>query len=256
MNSKKIVVIGGTGLIGAKLVDRLRQFGHDAVAASPRLGVNAVTGEGLADALAGAHVVVDVANSPSFEDKAVLEFFEASTRNLLAAEANAGVKHHVALSIVGTDRVPDSGYLRAKTAQEKLIQEATIPYTIVRSTQFFEFLEGIAYASTIAGVVHLSPVQMQPIAASDVVAAMADAAVAEPANATFEVAGPEVFPLDRAIKRLFEVKHDPRQIVVDPQPNYFGAAINDGSLTAGTEARLGTVRFEEWLRQMLRQTTP
>ena len=243
----KIVVIGGSGLIGTKLVSRLRQKGHEVMAASPDSGVNTITGEGLADALAGAQVVVDVANSPSFEDRAVLDFFQTAGRNLLAAEAAAGVRHHVALSVVGADRLPDSGYLRAKLAQENLIKASTIPYTIVRSTQFFEFLKGIAQSSTVGQTVRLSPALLQPIASDDVVAALTDATLGAPVNGTIEIAGPEQLPLDQLARRYLRANQDPRQVVGDAHARYFGAEINDQSLTAGDNPRLGSIRFEDWL---------
>ena len=243
----KIVVIGGSGLIGTKLVSRLRQKGHEVVAASPNSGVNTITGEGLADALAGAQVVVDVANSPSFEDRAVLEFFQTAGRNLLAAEAAAGVRHHVALSVVGTDRLPDSGYLRAKLAQENLIKASKIPYTIVRSTQFFEFLNGIAQSSTVGQTVRLSPALLQPIASDDVAAALADATLGAPVNGTIEVAGPERLPLDELARRYLSAIQDRRQVVGDAKARYFGTVINDQSLTPGDNARLGSIRFDDWL---------
>ena len=213
----KIVVIGGSGLIGSKLVNNLRQRGHEVVAASPSSGVNTLTGEGLADALAGARVVVDVANSPSFEDKAVMEFFETSGRNLLAAEAAAGVGHHVALSVVGADRLPDSGYLRAKVAQEKLIKASKIPYTIVRATQFFEFAGGIAQSATEGQTVRLSPALMQPIVSDDVAAALADVALGAPVNGTVELAGPERFSLDELVQHFLDAKHDARRVVGHPR---------------------------------------
>ena len=240
----KVVVIGGSGLIGTKLVSRLRQKGHEVVAASPNSGVNTLTGEGLADALAGAQVVVDVANSPSFEDRAVLDFFQTAGRNLLAAEATAGVRHHVALSVVGADRLPDSGYLRAKLAQENLIKASKIPYTIVRSTQFFEFLKGIAQSSTVGQTVRLSPALLQPIASDDVVAALADATLGAPVNGTIEIAGPERLPLDQLARRYLRANQDPRR---RPHARYFGAEIDDQSLTAGDNPRLGSIRFEDWL---------
>ena len=243
----KIVVIGGSGLIGTKLVSRLRQKGHEVVAASPNSGVNTITGAGLADALAGAQVVVDVANSPSFEDRAVLEFFQTAGRNLLAAEAAAGVRHHVALSVVGTDRLPDSGYLRAKLAQENLIKASKIPYTIVRSTQFFEFLNGIAQSSTVGQTVRLSPALLQPIASDDVAAALADATLGAPVNGTIEVAGPERLPLDELARRYLSAIQDRRQVVGDAKARYFGTVINDQSLTPGDNARLGSIRFDDWL---------
>ncbi|MCY1054927.1 SDR family oxidoreductase [Nannocystis sp. SCPEA4] len=243
----KIVVIGGTGLIGSKLVDILRQRGHEAVAASPASGVNTVTGEGLAAALAGADVVVDVANSPSFEDRAVLEFFEASGRNLLAAEASAGVKHHVALSVVGTDRLSESGYFRGKIAQEKLIRAAAIPYTIVRSTQFFEFLGGIVHSSADGDVVRLSPAFVQPIGSDDVALAMADYTLAEPIGGIVEIAGPERVRLPELVRRYMAAVQDRREVVADPQARYFGARLEDDTLVPGPGPRLGTVDFETWL---------
>jgi uncharacterized protein YbjT (DUF2867 family) len=245
----KIVVIGGTGLIGSKTVTRLRQKGHEVVAASPNSGVNTVTGEGLAAALAGAEVVVDLANSPSFEDKAVLEFFQTSGRNLLAAEAAAGVRHHVALSVVGTDRLLDSGYFRGKMAQEHLIQAGGIPYTIVRSTQFFEFMGGIANAGTIGQSVHLSPALVQPISSDDVADAMAAAALAAPVNGMFEIAGPERLKLSTLIAHYLESGADPRRVVADPQARYYGALLNDESLVPGTGAHLGAIHYESWLAQ-------
>jgi uncharacterized protein YbjT (DUF2867 family) len=247
----KIVVIGGTGLVGSKLVSKLRQSGHEVVAASPNSGVNTITGEGLAEALAGARVVVDVANSPSFEDRAVLEFFETSGRNLLVAEAAARVGHHVALSIVGADRVPDSGYLRAKVAQERLIKASKIPYTIVRSTQFFEFTSGIAQSATTGQTVRLSPAILQPIASDDVVAALAEVTVGPPANGTIEIAGPERLSLEALVRRFLSASKDTRQVVADAHARYFGAELNDGSLTPGDKARLGRTRFEDWLSRFI-----
>jgi uncharacterized protein YbjT (DUF2867 family) len=249
----KIVVIGGSGLIGTKLVSILRQKGHEVVAASPNSGVNTITGEGLADALAGSQVLVDVANSPSFEDRAVLEFFKTSGRNLLAAEAAAGVRHHVALSVVGTDRLPDSGYLRAKLAQEKLIKASKIPYTIVRSTQFFEFVNGIAQSGTIGQTVRLSPAILQPIASDDVAAALADATLGAPVNGTIEIAGPERIPLDELVRRYLSANQDQRQVVADTHARYFGAEINDQSLTPRDNPRLGSIHFEDWLGRTLAQ---
>ncbi|UJR83174.1 SDR family oxidoreductase [Sandaracinus amylolyticus] len=243
----KIVVIGGTGLIGTKLVNRLRREGHEVVAASPASGVNAMTGEGLAEALAGAQVVVDVANSPSFEDRAVLEFFETSCRNLMAAESAAGVRHHVALSIVGADRLPESGYLRAKVAQEQVIKASKVPFTIVRSTQFFEFMNGIAQVATTGQTVRLSPATLQPIAADDVAAALAEVAVGAPANGTIEIAGPERLGLDELVRRLLRAANDPRQVVVDVHARYFGTELNDRSLTPSGSPRLGPTRFADWL---------
>lgn len=246
----KIVVIGGTGLIGSKVVQSLRALGHEAVPASPSRGINAVTGEGLATALAGAHVVVDVANSPSFEDQAVLAFFEQSTRNLLAAEAVAGVSHHVALSVVGTDRVPDSGYLRAKLAQETQIGAAKIPYTIVRATQFFEFAPSVAYGGTEGQTVRLPSALMQPIASDDVAAALVRVVLEGPINGVVEIAGPEMIAQDDFVRRFLRASGDPRTVVTDPQARYFGAAIDDRSLTpSGTHPRLGATRFDDWLRR-------
>jgi len=245
----KIVVIGGSGLIGTKVVVNLRQHRHEVVAASPSSGVNTVTGEGLAQALAGAQVVVDVANAPSWEDKAVLEFFETSGRNLLAAEAAAGVGHHVALSVVGTDRLLASGYFRAKMAQEKLIKASPIPYTIVRATQFFEFVGGIAQAATEGQTVRLPPALMQPIASDDVAAAVADVALAEPLNGTFDVAGPEPIRQDDLVRQFLKATGDARTVVTDPKALYYGIAVNDQSLTPGDHPRLGPTRFEDWLRR-------
>jgi uncharacterized protein YbjT (DUF2867 family) len=252
----KIVVIGGTGLIGSKLVNELRQKGHEVVAAAPNSGVNTITGEGLAEALAGARVVVDLANAPSFEDRAVLEFFETSGRNLLAAEAAAGVGHHVALSVVGADRVADSGYLRAKMAQERLIKAAKIPYTIVRSTQFFEFLGGIIKSAAAGETVRMSPALLQPIASDDVVAAVAEVALAAPVNGTIEIAGPERLSLEGLVRRFLSASKDPRQVIADVHARYFGAELNDDSLTAGDKARLGRTRFEEWLSRFIATMTP
>jgi uncharacterized protein YbjT (DUF2867 family) len=244
--SMKIVVIGGSGLIGTKLVSRFRQNGHEVVAASPNSGVNTITGEGLAEVLADTQVVVDVANSPSFEDEAVLEFFETSGRNLLAAEREAGVGHHVALSVVGTDRLPESGYFRAKVAQENLIKSSNIPYTILRSTQFFEFIDGIIKAGTDGDVIRLSPALVQPIASDDVAAALADIAVGSPVNGTVEVAGPEPFPLDKLASDVLAANKDRRQVIADIHARYFGSVLNDQSLTPGRNPRIGPTRFEDW----------
>jgi len=243
----KIVVIGGSGLIGKKVVTNLRQHGHEVVAASPSSGVNTVTGEGLAQALAGAQVVVDVANAPSWEDNAVLAFFETSGRNLLAAEAAAGVGHHVALSVVGTDRLLASGYFRAKMAQEKLIKASPIPYTIVRATQFFEFVGGIAQSATEGQTVRLPPVLMQPIAADDVAAVMADVALAEPLNGTFDLAGPEPIRQDDLVRQFLNATGDARKVMSDASALYYGINVNDQSLTPGENPRLGTTRFSDWL---------
>jgi uncharacterized protein YbjT (DUF2867 family) len=245
--SLKIVVIGGSGLIGTKLVNNLRERGHNVVAASPKSGVNTLTGEGLAAALAGAQVVVDVANSPSFADDAVMEFFQKSGRNLLAAEAAAGVGHHVALSIVGTDRVPTSGYLRAKVAQENLITASKTPYTIVRATQFFEFVQGIAAAATEGQTVRLPSALMQPIAADEVAAALTRVALEPPANGIVEIAGPEKIGQDELVRRFLRATGDTRTVVTDPKAKYFGAVLDDQSLTPGANARLGVVRFDDWL---------
>jgi uncharacterized protein YbjT (DUF2867 family) len=245
----KIVVIGGSGLIGKKVVMNLRQRGHEVVAASPSSGVNTVTGEGLAQALAGARVVVDVANAPSWEDNAVLAFFETSGRNLLAAEAAAGVGHHVALSVVGTDRLLAAGYFRAKMAQEKLIKASPIPYTIVRATQFFEFVGGIAQSATKGQAVRLPPVLMQPVASDDVAAVVADLALAEPLNGTVELAGPEPIRQDDLVRQFLNATGDARVVIADPKALYYGIEVDDQSLTPGDNPRLGTIRFEDWLRQ-------
>ncbi|AWY38396.1 NAD-dependent epimerase/dehydratase family protein [Pseudomonas putida] len=243
----KIVVIGGSGLIGSKLVDTLRARGHDALAASPRTGVNSVTREGLAQAMDGADVVVDVANAPSWEDQAVLDFFQTSTRNLLAAEAAAGVRHHVALSIVGSERLPDTGYFRAKVAQEDLIKASDVPYTLLRATQFFEFVGGIVQSFAVGEQICASPALIQPIASDDVVAALADVVLAAPVNGTVEVAGPEALPIDDLARRFLRATGDARQVVPDVNARYFGAVLDDQSLTAGKNARLGAIRFEDWL---------
>ncbi len=243
----KIVVIGGTGLIGSKLVADLGRDGHEAVAASPASGVNTLTGEGLADALEGASVVVDVSNSPSFEDAAVLEFFETSTRNLLAAEEAAGVTHHVALSVVGTDRLGESGYFRAKTAQETLIESSQVPYSIVHATQFFEFVERMAKDATDGDTVRLAPVLVQPMAADDVAAAVARVAVGAPVNGIVEVAGPEPLRLDELVRQALTARDDPREVVADPDARYFGAELDERTLLPGDGARLGDTRFEDWL---------
>ena len=245
----KIVVIGGSGLIGSKLVGLLRGKGHDVLAASPNSGVNTITREGLAEALCGANVVVDVANSPSFEDKAVLEFFETSGRNLLAAEAAAGVGHHVALSVVGTGRLTQSGYFRAKAAQERLIKASGIPYTILQSTQFFEFVGAIVQSGVDGDVIRLSPALLQPVASEDVAAVLADLAVAAPLNGTLEVAGPEKVPLDVLGRQYLAAKGDRRQVVADVRARYFGSEINDKSLTPGPHPHVGATRFEDWLQR-------
>lgn len=243
----KIGVIGGTGLIGSKLVKRLQSSGHQAVAASPNTGVNALTGEGLDAALAGADVVVDVANSPSFEDAAVMDFFQRSGNNLLAAERKAGVRHHVALSVVGTDRLQQSGYFRAKQAQEQLVRAGGIPYTIVQSTQFFEFVDGIARCAGDGPVLRLSSAWVQPISSDDVAAAMHDAALAPPVNGTVEIAGPDRFELSDLVARFLRAKGDKREVMSDPNAPYFGAVLEPGTLVPAGQARLGAVRFESWL---------
>jgi uncharacterized protein YbjT (DUF2867 family) len=245
----KIVVIGGSGLIGKKVVMNLRQHGHDVLAASPSTGVNTVTGEGLAPAIAGAHVVVDVANAPSWEDNAVQAFFETSGRNLLAAEAAADVGHHVALSVVGTDRLLASGYFRAKMAQEKLIRASSIPYTIVRATQFFEFVGGIAQAATEGQKVLVPPALMQPIAADDVAVVVADVALARASNSTFDLAGPEPIRQDDLVRRFLKATGDARTVIADPKALYYGIRVNDQSLTPGDHPRLAPTRFEDWLRR-------
>jgi uncharacterized protein YbjT (DUF2867 family) len=242
-----IVVIGGSGLIGRQLATLLRQAGHTVTAASPSSGVNAVTGEGLSEALAGAQVVVDVSNSPSFEDEAVMHFFRASTRNLLDASARAGVGHYVALSVVGSERVPASGYFRAKVAQEALIQEGRVPYTLVRATQFHEFLMSIAHVATEGQTVRLPSAPLQPIAASDVAEALADVAVQAPLNGTCEVAGPEAVPLDQLIRQLFQARQDPRAVVSDPGATYFGSPLEGNALIPGPNARIGKVSLAQWL---------
>jgi uncharacterized protein YbjT (DUF2867 family) len=249
----KIVVIGGTGLIGAKLVKNLSERGHDVLPASPNTGVNTITCEGLAKALDGAEVVVDVANAPVWEDKAVLEFFETSGRNLLAAEAAAGVRHHVALSIVGSERLPDNGYFRAKVAQENLIKASAIPYTILRATQFFEFVGGIAESATVGEEIRLSPALIQPIASADVAAALADVAVAPPANGTVEVAGPEAMPIDELVRCFLRAMQDTRKVVPDVRARYFGGILSDRTLTPGENPRIGAIRFEDWLGQSTAQ---
>jgi uncharacterized protein YbjT (DUF2867 family) len=243
----KVVIIGGTGLIGTKLAGMLRAKGRDILQASTRTGVNAITGEGLDKALSGADVVVDVANSPSFEDRTVLTFFETSSHNLLAAEAAANVRHHVALSIVGTDCLPDCGYFRAKLAQENLIRRSTIPYSILRATQFFEFVGGIVDTSTDGQVARLSPALFQPVASDDVAAALADLTLAEPINGVVELAGPERLSLDEFGRRYLSAIGDSRKVVADIHARYFGAELDDRSLTPGDRPRLGAIRFGDWL---------
>jgi uncharacterized protein YbjT (DUF2867 family) len=252
----KIVVIGGTGLIGSKLVEKLREHGHEAVPASPDSGVNTLTGEGLAEVLEGAQVAVDVSNSPSFEDEAVLAFFETSTRNLLEAEAAAGVGHHVALSVVGTDRLTESGYFRGKIAQEKLIEGSPIPYSIVHATQFFEFVKSIADAATDGDTVRLAPVLIQPMAADDVAAAVGRTAVGPPVNGIVEVAGPEQFRLDEFIRRGLEARDDPRDVIADPDARYFGARLDERTLVPDGDPSLAETHFEDWLNQQASLTTP
>jgi uncharacterized protein YbjT (DUF2867 family) len=248
----KIVVLGGTGLIGSKVVNLLHARGHEVVAASPSQGINSITGEGLTEALTGAQVVVDVTNSPSFEDKAVLEFFETSTRNVLAAEVKTGVGHHVAVSIVGTDQLPASGYLRAKVAQEKLIKASPIPYTIVRATQFFEFVGRIADDATSGQTVHLPPVLFQPIFSDDLAANLAEIAVAKPLKGTIEIAGPDAIPFDELVREYLAAHHDPRTVVADEEARYFGTTLEKRSLVPGENALLGSCRFADWLSR----TTP
>jgi uncharacterized protein YbjT (DUF2867 family) len=249
----KLVIIGGTGLIGSKLVGKLRERGHDAVAAAPNTGVNTLTGEGLAHALAGAAVVVDVSNSPSFEDAAVMDFFTTSTRNLLEAASAAGVQHYVALSVVGTERLSESGYFRAKIAQEQMIKASAIPYSIVHATQFFEFIKSIAAAATEGNTVRLAPVLVQPMAADDVAKAVGRIAVGTPVNGVVEVAGPEQFRLDELIRAGLSARQDPRDVAPDPGARYFGAILGERTLVPADGARLGEVRFEEWLGQPVLQ---
>src|SRR5215468_9815159 len=248
----KIVVIGGSGLIGSKLVTKLGEHGRQAVAASPNTGVNAVTGEGLAEVLEGASVVVDVSNSPSWEDAAVMKFFETSTRNLLAYEAAAGVGHHVALSVVGTERLLESGYFRAKIAQENLIKASSIPYSIIRATQFFEFVKGIADLSTEGNKVRLPPALIQPMAADDVATAVVRIAIGSPVNGTVEVGGPEQFRLDELVRRGLAARKDPREVVADPEARYYGIAVSEKTVIPGNDARLGKTTFETWLAQSAR----
>lgn len=243
----KILIIGGSGLIGTKVAANLRQLGYEVLSASPRTGVNAVTGEGLAEAVKGAQVVIDLSNSPSFEDRAVLEFFEKSGRNLLAAEEAAGVKHHIALSIVGTDRMQDSGYFRAKMAQENLIKASKVPYTIVRSTQFFEFLDGIAQYGAVGNEIRLTPAHVQPISSDDIAAIVTDTALAQPLNGTFDAAGPEKVGLAELVQRYLAARGDKRAVVADREAAYYGAILNDQSLTPIGDARIGPTQFAAWL---------
>ena len=245
----KIVVIGGSGLIGSKLVPKLKEHGHEAVPASPNSGVNSITGEGLAEALKGAAVVVDVSNSPSWEDAAVMKFFDTSTRNLLAGEAAAGVRHHVALSVVGTERMLESGYFRAKMAQENLIKGSSIPYSIVHATQFFEFVKGIADFSTDGNKVRLPSVLIQPMAADDVASALGRVAVGAPVNGTIEVGGPEKFRLDELVRQALAAWKDPREVVADPHARYYGIEVSERTLVPGDDVRLSQTRFADWLKQ-------
>jgi len=249
----KIVVIGGTGLIGSKLFNKLREHGHEAIAAAPNTGVNTLTGEGLTEVLKAASVVVDVSNSPSWEDAAVLKFFETSTRNLLTYEAAAGVGHHVTLSVVGTDRLSESGYFRAKIAQEKLIKESSLPYSIVHATQFFEFLKGLADISMVGDQVHLPHVLFQPMAADDVASGVARVAVGPPVNGIVEIGGPEQFRLDELVRRRLAALKDLREVIADPNARYAGAKLGERTLVPGNDARLGETRFETWLSQSPRQ---
>jgi len=243
----KIVVIGGTGLIGSKVVEKLKAQGHEAIAAAPNTGVDTITGRGLAEALTGANVVVDVSNSPSFEEKAAMDFFQTAGRNLTDAERNAGVQHHVALSVVGTDRLQDSGYFRAKLVQETQIAASHIPYTLIHATQFFEFLRPIAQISTDGDTVRLPPVQFQPMAAEDVANAIAEAALAKPVNGVIEIAGPETFTLDDAIRKVLTNDRDPRDVITDPSAPYYGVKVSKSTLVPGPGARLGSIRLDWWL---------
>lgn len=249
----KIVIIGGTGLIGSKTADRLRKQGHEVIAAAPNTGVNTITGEGVAEALAGASVVIDLANSPSFEDKAVLEFFETSGRNLAVAEKAAGVKHHVALSIIGADRMPESGYMRAKVAQEKIIRDSGIPYTIIHSTQFMEFFGAIAQSGMVGDTAHLSTGLMQPIASDDVADFVTDIALAAPTNGIIEISGPERAPLSDFVTRYLKAMGDTRKIVADPNAQYFGTKLNDNMLVSDNNPRVGRIAFEQWFATAARK---
>jgi uncharacterized protein YbjT (DUF2867 family) len=251
----KIVVIGGSGLIGSKLVPKLREQGHEAVAASPSSGVNSITGGGLTEVLKGATAVVDVTNSPSWEDAAVVKFFETSTRNLLTYGAAAGVKHHIALSVVGTERLLASGFFRAKMAQENLIKDSSIPYTIIRATQFFEFVKGIADISFEGDKVHLPPVLFQPMAADDVATAVGRIAVGPAVNGTVEIGGPEQFRLDELVRRHLANLKDPREVIADPNALYSGTKLSERTLVPGNDARLGETRFETWLTQPVAKAT-
>jgi uncharacterized protein YbjT (DUF2867 family) len=251
----KIVIIGGTGLIGSKVVTKLRDQGNEAVPAAPNTGVNTLTGEGLAEVMKGTDVVVDVSNSPSFEDSAVMNFFRTSTTNVLAAEAAAGVRHHIALSVVGTDRMPESGYMRAKVAQEKLIAESSIPYSIVHATQFFEFLKGIADGGTVGDTVRLAPVLIQPMAAEDVATEVTKVAIGVPVNRIVEIGGPEQFRLDEIVRRYLAAREDPRSVVADPQARYYGAILGERTLVPENNAIIGETRFEDWLSRQFVSTT-
>jgi uncharacterized protein YbjT (DUF2867 family) len=243
----KLVVIGGTGLIGSTIVGKLKQKGHEVIAAAPSSGVNIITGEGLTEAFAGAEVVIDVANSPSFEDGPAMDFFQTAGRNLTAAEVAAGVRHHVALSVVGTERLQDSGYFRAKLAQERLIKNSPIPYTLLHATQFFEFVRAIAQFSTEGDTVRLPPVLFQPMAAADVASAIAEAALAEPVNGTTEIAGPDTFTLDQPVREVLEYDNDRRKVIADSDALYFGVKVSEKTLVPGVGARLGPTRFDWWL---------
>jgi uncharacterized protein YbjT (DUF2867 family) len=249
----KIVVIGGTGLIGSRLVKKLRDEGQELVAAAPATGVNSITGEGLADALKGASVSIDVTNSPSWEDTAVMKFFETSTRNQLKYGAAAGVKHHIALSVVGTDRLLESGFFRAKLAQEDLVKASSTPYSIVRATQFFEFVKKLADISTEGNTVRMPPVLFQPISADDVASAIARIAMGSPVNGTVEIGGPEQFHLDEVVRRDLAARKDPREVITDPQARYYGIKVSERSLVPGEGARLGNTRFEDWLKQSAKE---
>lgn len=246
----KIVVVGGTGLIGSKTVQKLKERGHEAFAAAPNTGVNTLTGEGLANALAGAEVVIDVSNSPSFEERAATDFFQTSGRNITEAEVNAGVRHHVALSVVGTDRLQDSGYFRAKLAQEALIKSSPVPYSLIHATQFFEFIRTIADISTVNGAVRLPPVQFQPVAAEDVAATVADVALGEPLNRTIEIGGPETFTLDEGVRRVLAFDHDPRSVVADPSAPYYGVQVSERTLVPDAGARLGSITLDWWVEHV------
>jgi uncharacterized protein YbjT (DUF2867 family) len=252
----KIVIIGGSGLIGTKVVSKLRDQGNEAIAAAPNTGVNTLTGEGLAGVLKGAEVVVDVSNSPSFEDAAVLDFFTRSTTNLLAAESAAGVRHHVALSVVGTDRLAESGYMRAKIAQEKLIAESSIPYSIVHATQFFEFLTGIADAATAGYTVRLAPVLIQPMAAEDVATEVTKVAVGAPLNGIVEIGGPEQFRMDEIVRRYLGAREDPRSVTADPNARYYGAQLGERTLVPNSNATIGETRYEDWLIRQFAGASP